>query len=240
MNRNLSALVTGSSDRIGKAIALQLAHMGYNLILHYNHSAEKAAKLQNEIQSLGKSASSIQIDFLENNDFDALLTSIKENKQNIAVLINNASDFIPSSFDTAGSSLFQTQMKSNFESAYLLTKAFARTFDQGCIINILDTKITKDSTNHLDYILSKKLLSEFTRLAAIELAPRFRVNAIAPGVILPPKGKDERYIQELSQHIPLQKHGNLQDIQYTIQFLTESTFITGQIIYVDGGEHLSY
>lgn len=240
MNKNNYALVTGSSDRIGRSIALHLARMGYNLLLHYNHSKEKAEQLKDEIQSLGKSASCLKIDFLENNDFDTLFSSIKDNNQTIEILINNASDFTPSSFDTLGSELLFKQLKSNFESAYLLTKAFARIFNAGCIINILDTKITKHSSEHLDYILSKKLLSAMTKLAAIDLAPHFRINAIAPGIILPPKGKDEAYIQNLAKHIPLQKHGNLQDIQHTVQFLVESTFITGQIIYVDGGEHLSY
>lgn len=233
-----SALVTGSSDRIGKALSLELAKMGYHLILHYNTSQEKALRVKSEIENIGGSAEIIGINFLEQNDFDTILQNFKNQKNNIEVLVNCASDFRPSSFDEIGSELLKKELTINFENAYLLTKAFARVFNHGQVINFLDTKVEKNYSLHVDYLLSKKLLKEFTLLSAVHLAPNFRVNAIAPGLILPPSDKDEQYLLEKAQHIPLKTIGNLEEILKAFRFLIESFFVTGQILYIDGGDHL--
>lgn len=235
---NKYALVTGSSDRIGKAIALDLAQNGYNLILHYNTSFKKIEKVKSEIESLGVLAQTIQINFLKNNDFNKIFLELKNKDMPIEVLINCASDFQPSGFEHTGSDLLYKELKINFENAYLLTKALARIFKKGNIINILDTKIKKSFTTHLDYILSKKLLREFTKLSAVHLAPDIRVNAIAPGLILPPKGKDQNYLNDLANDVPLKTTGSITEVLKAIRFLLDSHFVTGQIIYVDGGSHL--
>ncbi|WP_124642306.1 SDR family NAD(P)-dependent oxidoreductase [Amniculibacterium aquaticum] len=232
------ALVTGSSDRIGKSVAIHLAKMGYNLLLHYNSSSEKAEKVKSEILKIGVQAETLHFNFLENNDYDAALAELKNRGIALEILVNTASDFVPSNFEMKGKDLLEKEMKINFENAYLLTKAFARTYSQGCIINFLDTKVTKNHSEHLDYLLSKKMLSEFTKLSALELAPHFRVNGIAPGLILPPKDKDETYLLNLAKNIPLKTIGNLDEINKALQFIIESYFFTGQILYIDGGDHL--
>lgn len=233
------ALVTGSSDRIGKAIALQLVDMGYNLVLHYRQSREKAVKFKEEILAKGAAVKLLQLDFLQRNDCDNTFRSLKAEGIALDVLVNSASDLVRSDFETQGSDTLTKQFKSNFEAAYLLTKAFARVYHSGSIINLLDTKVEKDWTNHLDYLLSKKLLKEFTKLAASELAPDIRVNAIAPGLILPPQNENMAYLEKLAKNIPLQKVGDLADIRRAVAFLTESSFVTGQVLYIDGGEHLN-
>lgn len=234
------ALVTGSSDRIGKGVALHLAKQGFHILLHYNSSAEKAEKVKEEIEALGTgvSARPIQINFLQDNDFDALFAQLKSEEIYIEVLVNCASDFRPSGFEDKGKELLEKELTINFKNAYLLTKAFARVYEKGNIINFIDTKASKNHTVHLDYILSKKLLQEFTKISAVELAPNFRVNGIAPGLILPPKGKDESYLLNLAQNIPLKTIGNLGEILKALQFILDSPFFTGQILYIDGGEHL--
>lgn len=232
------ALITGSSDRIGKAIALELAKQGYNLILHYNSSSEKAKAVKTEIEGLGVSAELAQIDFLADTDFEAFFQKLKAKGIRVEVLVNCASDFIPSGFSDKGKGLLEKELKINFENAYLLTKAFAEIYDEGLIVNFLDTKITKNHTKHLDYLLSKKLLTEFTKLSAVHLAPKFRVNAIAPGLVLPPPGKNEDYLLDLANEIPLKTIGGLDDILKAFRFLLESQFVTGQILYIDGGDHL--
>lgn len=234
------ALVTGSSDRIGKAVSIHLAKQGYNLVLHYNSSKEKAQKLKDEIQSIysGLHVELLQINFLKDNDFDQILEDLKKKKITVDVLVNCASDFIPSNFKDKGSELFDKEMTINFKNAYLLTKAFAQVFGKGNIINFVDTKVTKNSTVHLDYILSKKLLKDFTKISALELAPNIRVNGIAPGLILPPPGKDETYLLNLAKNIPLKTIGNLDEILKAVQFILHSYFFTGQILYIDGGDHL--
>ena len=232
------AFITGSSDRIGKAIALDLARQGWNLILHYNSSKEKAEIVKNEVTALGVKAEIIQINFLDDIDFDKIFQALRARGILVEVLVNCASDFRPSGFQDAGSELLRKELKINFENAFLLTKAFARTFEYGDIINFIDTKVEKNYSKHLDYILSKKLLKDFTLLSAVELAPHFRVNAIAPGLVLPPKGKDESYLLQLAKDIPLQTIGNMEEILKAFRFLLDSHFLTGQIIYVDGGDHL--
>ncbi len=234
------ALVTGGADRIGKAVAVHLAQQNYNLVLHYNSSKEKAQKLKEELESIYAdiTVELLQINFLKDNDFDEIFTELKKKKITIDILVNCASDFIPSGFREKGSELLDKEMTINFKIPYLLTKAFASVYGKGNIINFVDTKVAKNNTVHLDYILSKKLLSDFTKISAVELAPNIRVNAIAPGLILPPEGKDESYLLSLAQHIPLKTIGNLEEILKAVQFILDSNFFTGQILYIDGGEHL--
>ena len=233
------ALITGGSDRIGKAVAIHLAKQGYHLVLHYNSAKEKAENLQMHIESTYKvKVELLQINFLKENDFDHIFEDFKRKSITIEVLVNCASDFIPSSFNEQGSELFDKEMTINLKIPYLLTKAFARVFGKGNIINFVDTKVAKNKTVHLDYILSKKLLKDFTKISAVELAPNIRVNAIAPGLILPPEGKDESYLLNLAKDIPLKTVGNLDEILKAFQFILDSYFFTGQILYIDGGEHL--
>lgn len=233
------ALVTGSSDRIGKALALELADRGYHLILHYNSSFKKADNLKSEIEDKFKvTAHTLQINFLDDNDFDQILQELKDKSLQVELLINCASDFQRSTFQDKGKELLRNEFKINFENAYLLTKAFARIFKKGHIINFLDTKVTKNSTDRLDYILSKKLLKDFTQLSAVELAPEIKVNGIAPGLVLPPPDANEDYLLNLSIEIPLKTIGNIEEILKAFRFLLESNFVTGQILYIDGGDHL--
>lgn len=233
------ALITGGSDRIGKAVAIHLAKQGYHLVLHYNSAKEKAENLQMHIESTYKvKVELLQNNFLKENDFDRIFEDFKKKNITIEVLVNCASDFIPSSFNERGSELFDKEMTINLKIPYLLTKAFARVFGKGNIINFVDTKVAKNKTVHLDYILSKKLLKDFTKISAVELAPNIRVNAIAPGLILPPEGKDESYLLNLAKDIPLKTIGNLDEILKAFQFILDSYFFTGQILYIDGGEHL--
>ena len=233
------ALITGGSDRIGKAVAIHLAKQGYHLVLHYNSAKEKAENLQMHIESTYRvKVELLQINFLKENDFDRIFEDFKRKSITIEVLVNCASDFIPSSFNERGSELFDKEMTINLKIPYLLTKAFARVFGKGNIINFVDTKVAKNKTVHLDYILSKKLLKDFTKISAVELAPNIRVNAIAPGLILPPEGKDGSYLLNLAKDIPLKTIGNLDEILKAFQFILDSYFFTGQILYIDGGEHL--
>ena len=240
MNIENYALVTGGADRIGKAIAIHLAKQGYNLVLHYNTSKEKAEKLKEELESIyaDVKVELLQINFLAENDFNKIFKELKERKITIDILVNCASDFIKSNFKDEGSELFDKEMTINFKIPYLLTKAFANVYGKGNIINFVDTKVTKNTTVHLDYILSKKLLKDFTTLSAVELAPNIRVNGIGPGLILPPEGEDDSYLLNLAKNIPLKTIGNLEEILKAFQFILDSKFFTGQILYIDGGEHL--
>lgn len=240
MKKDTYALITGAATRIGKAITMELIDLGYNIVIHYRSSEKEAKELKKEIEQYGQKAALVQFDFMKDEDYEKIFKGLKSKKIELEILVNSASDFTNSAFTDKGKDMLEQEFRSNFEGAYQLTKAFARIFKKGQVINMLDTKITKDVTKHFDYLLSKKLLADFTRMAAVELAPGIRVNGICPGLVLPPAGKDEDYLLNLAKDIPLKRIGNLQDIQRTARFLVESHFITGQFIFVDGGDHLSF
>ena len=121
---------------------------------------------------------------------------------------------------------------------FLLSRAFAAQQREGCIINFLDTRIMDYDKTHVSYHLSKRMLFSITRMMALEFAPKVRVNAIAPGLILPPEGKDETYLQDLAPSNPLQTYGGPGDIVEAVLFLLRGRYITGQVVYVDGGRHM--
>lgn len=231
------ALVTGAADRIGKGLALALAELGYDIFLHYNSSDNKAENTRQLIEDAGRRCILKQADFRDEEEVCSLIPDC-EKEGPIEVLINNASTFVESDMETEGAALLDELFTTNFKAPYLLTKQFARHCGKGLIINMLDTKINQNTTKHLDYLLSRKNLETFTYLSAVQLAPDIRVNGIAPGLILPPEGKPEDYMQEMAMGIPLRKTGTVQQLAGAVQFLISNSFVTGEIIHVDGGEHL--
>jgi len=232
-----AALITGASNRIGKDIALALAGAGYNIALHYNHSEQKAAQTRLEILAKNVFCETFKADLKNRNQTIELLSNISQ-KFNISLLVNNASMFIPDHLSDGNDPLFDELFNINFKAPYLLTREFAKRTKKGLIINLLDTNISKNSSSHFNYLLTKKFLEVFTKMSAVELAPGIRVNGIAPGLILPPKGKDNSYLERLSDKIPLKSIGDVKNISDTVLFFIKNEFITGQIIYVDGGENL--
>lgn len=231
------ALVTGASDRIGRSLALTLAHLGYDILLHYNSSEGKARDTQSQVENIGRECLLRQANFKDEVETAQLIAGFDHEKP-IEILVNNASDFRESDIHTEGAGLLDHHFAINFRAPYILTKSFAKTCGKGLIVNILDTKITGNKTEHLDYLISKKALEAFTYISALQLAPEIRVNGIAPGIILPPEGKPESYIEKLAEDIPLRKVGDLESLSQALSFFIRNTFITGQVIFADGGGHL--
>ena len=156
----------------------------------------------------------------------------------IDILINNASIFSPSTLMDLGFGDLTRHMQVNAWAPFVISREFARLVGRGKIINLLDTKIHGYDQTHVAYILTKHMLSVLTRMCALEFAPGITVNAVAPGLILPPLGKDESYLEQLSPAVPLKRHGGPGDIANTVIYLLKSDFVTGQVIFVDGGRHL--
>ncbi len=236
---NKGVLITGASDRIGKSLALFFANNNYNVAIHYSSSIEKAKQTQKEIISkTGVNCELFQADFRKENEIISLINRVNA-KFTINCLINNASDFYENNFTDAGSEDLIHFFDVNFKAAYLLSKEFAKIEqDDALIINILDTNIRKNTTKHFDYLLSKKFLEIFTLQAAVDLAPKIRVNGIAPGIILAPQGKNEDHIRRMALNIPMRKIGNTENIILAAEYLLKNRFVTGEILFVDGGEHL--
>lgn len=233
-----TALVTGAALRLGRAIALGLAEKGYDLILHYNRSAAAAEDLADEIEQMGRSCQLFGLDFLQTDQIGAWMQQVLQQCPSCNLLVNSASIFEPAPFLTTEPEFFDRHLAVNLKAPFFLSQAFARHSQARHIINILDTKISTTATDYFVYTLTKKALFEFTRMAARELGPRIRVNGIGPGLILPPPGKDDAYLAEKARAIPLQQYGNPDQVVATLFFLLENKFITGECIFVDGGEHI--
>ena len=236
--RGKTALITGASKRIGRAIALALASKGVDIIVHYNSSGNEAAELAKEIKKLGVKSWIVRADFRSPDEYETLMARSIELTGSLDFLVNSASTFAPSKFEDLDFADLTSAIEINAWAPFVLGRSFADKVDKGKIVNLLDTRITGYDWNHVGYILSKELLHAFTKMMALKFAPNIAVNAVAPGLILPPPGEDMAYLEKMSGNLPLKRHGDPQDIAEAVLFLLESDFITGQVIYVDGGRHI--
>lgn len=238
MTRKGTALITGASRRIGHEIALTLARQGWSIALHYRHSRGDAEQLAGEVQALGVACELLCGDLSDMNYTANLIAEALERCPDLNVLINNASIFERMSLLETEEDFFDRHFNLNFKAPFFLTRDFARQCKQGAVINLLDTKITQKFSNYFAYTLTKKALFEFTRMAAKELAPAIRVNGVCPGLILPPPGNDEAYIERMQNRVPMKTRGRPEDVASAVLFLLENEFITGDCMFIDGGEHL--
>ena len=236
--KDKAALITGGAKRIGRAIALYLAKKGFDIALHYNTSKKEAHKLAKEIKKTGQKCKLFQCDLSKINHVLKLMKKVKNQFPNLSLLINNASLFKENSLLNTDIKFFEKIFNVNFKAPFFLSREFARNFKVGQIINMLDTNIKRKKSRYFAYTLSKKGLFEFTQLAASDLAPSIRVNAIAPGAILAPRGKDKEYLKRKATTIPLKQTGVTNNILQAVDFLLENDFITGECLFIDGGENL--
>lgn len=234
-----TALVTGSAIRLGKAIALGLAKSGYNIALHYNSSEAAAQQAADEFRAYGVACELFPFDLLNEPDMNPLMERVRSRFDDLKVLVNSASVYDAAPIAETTPELFEKQFKVNFQAPYFLTQAFAKNNGSGCVINIIDNKVAFNQYQYSAYLLSKKALAEFTKLAAIELAPAVRVNGIAPGVILPAGSRTSDYIQWRVQGIPVKQQGSTDNISQAVNYILENPFVNGQILFVDGGESLT-
>ena len=157
----------------------------------------------------------------------------------LRVLVNSASAYTQATIARTTAAIFDEQFNINLRAPFFLTQAFAEQVEQGHVINIIDNKIAFNQYEYAAYLLAKKTLVEFTRMAALEFAPRIAVNGVAPGVVLPAGTRSEEYIAWRIQGIPLRRQGSTEDITGAILYLLGSRFVTGQVLVVDGGESLT-
>ena len=233
-----AALVTGGARRIGAAIALALARDGYDIALHYRTSTESAARTEREIQGLGRECRLFRCDLNDPEETAALIPSVREQFSHLDVLINNASIFERGTLRETSRDLFERHFNINFKAPFFLTQAFAEGCAHGQIINILDTRVSRSDPHHAAYTLSKKALLDLTQMAAREMGPAIRVNSVSPGMILPPPGGVVDDLERRSADLPLKRIGDTANLVAAVRFLLDNPFVTGECIYVDGGEHL--
>ena len=234
------ALITGSAVRIGHEIAVHLATKGWDLGLHFSSSSLDVHVLESELRKNfpGQRFITFKSDLEDPDQSSSLIRQVIDRFGNLDLLINNASVFHPSSLRETSNRLLMQQTTVNFIAPYILIRDFANLSDKGQVINITDTRITNNRSDYLAYSLSKKSLWELTQMAALELAPNFRVNAIAPGAVLPPVGKDRSYLESIALKTPMKTPSGMISILKTLDYIIDNQDLTGQLIFCDGGSHL--
>jgi NAD(P)-dependent dehydrogenase (short-subunit alcohol dehydrogenase family) len=235
-----TALITGSAKRVGKAMALHLAGLGWNIAIHYNSSQTEAVLLQDELKSSfpNQRFEIFRAQLDQTNEVENLLPQVIQVMQNIDLLINNASVFDRGNFTLTDTGFLDRQMNVNFRAPFILTRDFARLIKKGLIINFADTRIVNNKSNYAAYSLSKKALWELTKMAALELGPHIRINAIAPGLTLAPEGKEDGYLWTLAGNIAMKRPGGLDPVLKSLDYILDNDYLTGQLLFCDGGENL--
>jgi pteridine reductase len=233
-----TALVTGAGKRLGRAAALALASQGASVVVHYQSSGSEAEECAAFVRECGVKSWTVQADLADASAASGLMQRAIDMAGPIDILVNSASIFPRSTLADMAWDDVTASMQVNAGSPFVISRAFAAQARGGAIINILDTRVVHYDKVHAAYHLSKRALLTLTRMMALEYAPTIRVNAVAPGLILPPPGEDESYLQRMISSIPLQRMGSADDICEAILYLLRSDFVTGQVIFVDGGFHM--
>jgi NAD(P)-dependent dehydrogenase (short-subunit alcohol dehydrogenase family) len=234
-----TALVTGAGVRVGRAIALALADAGMNLLVHYRRSEGDAAEVCRLAEQRGVRAWPIAADFDEPQASSRLIDRVVATAGALDVLVNSAAVFPRDDVRTMTVDRLMATIRVNAWVPFELSRVFAERVGRGQIVNLLDSRIVDGDRIHASYILSKQLLSEMTKMMALDFAPGIAVNAVAPGLILPPPGEPVEYIEKRAATVPLKRHGTPELLARAVVFLVQSEFITGQVIFVDGGRHLA-
>lgn len=234
-----AALVTGAGVRLGRAIANALAQAGYDIALHYNSSQAAAEEASREFRSHGVRCELFPCDLAKTDRLDGFIHAVTQRLPHLSLLVNSASVYEPGRIADTTIEMLGRQWSVNFCAPLFLMKAFSRYVEFGSIINIVDNKIAYNQFQYAAYLTSKKALAELTKMAALEFAPRIRVNAVAPGVVLPANVRSENYLEWRKAAIPVNRLGASADVCAAISAILENGFINGQILFVDGGEGMN-
>ena len=237
---NKTALITGAAKRVGKAMAQHLASQGWNIAIHYNTSELEAQLFCDELFGAypNQLFEIFKADLNVPEEVELLIPRVVQKMLGIGLLINNASLFEPSKLCKTSTEFLDRQMNVNFKAPFILSRNFAQTFKNGVIINFVDTRIVTNQSNFAAYSISKKALWELTKMAALEFGPDIRVNGIAPGLTLPPEEKGEDYLLKLAEKIAMKRPGGLEPILKSLDFILNNDYLTGQLLFCDGGENL--
>lgn len=247
------SLVTGAGHRLGRAMALYLAYRGHDVVVHYAHSAEAAESVAAEIRALGRASFALGADLLEDEQTTELFQAAVDRLGGpITCLVNNASIFEFDTIETATRDSWDRHMGSNLRAPFVLTQAMAaqgldpviddqgEPLAAGLIVNMIDQRVRKLTPDFTTYTLAKSALWTLTQTAAQALAPALRVNAIGPGPTL--RGGRQTPVQFAAQRAatPLARGASPADITAALGYLLDAPSVTGQMLCVDGGQHLAW
>lgn len=237
------ALVTGASDRIGAAIARRLAAAGHAVVIHYRGNAEGARAVRSDIRANGGKAEIVKADLARRSQRATLIAKAASHFGPLSVLINNASVFDPDSARDVDEALWDQHFAIHAEAPIFLARDFANQLPDGMhgnIVNLVDERVLHPTPAYFSYSLSKSVLWSATRTLAQSLAPAIRVNAIGPGPVLPHTRQSQAEFDKSVAALPLQRHAGPEAIADGVIMLLNTPTMTGQMLALDGGEHLEY
>jgi NAD(P)-dependent dehydrogenase (short-subunit alcohol dehydrogenase family) len=238
-----TVLVTGAGRRLGRAIALDLAQSGWRVGVHYHASAEEALEVVDQIGAMGGQAAALEADLSRLQDLAPLIEACCERLGPATCLINNAACFEWDTVESLDSETWAMHLDVNLRAPVFLTQAFARTLPahvSGDVVNVVDQKVLRLDPDYFSYTLAKSALWTATQTLAQALAPRIRVNAIAPGPVLPARDQTEAEFDEECRSTLMKRVVSIDDVTGAVRFLLETPSVTGQMIALDAGQHLAW
>ena len=241
--RHETVLITGAGQRIGRALALDFATRGWQIGLHCHASRAETQRLAEEIRKGGGAAGVLTADLTVAAEAEGLIPACAATLGPPACLINNAAMFVYDEISTLDAALWDAQLAVNLRAPALLAKAFTAHLPAGAngnIINMIDQRVWRPTPHYYSYAVAKAGLWSMTRMLAQALAPRIRVNAVGPGPALPNAQQTEAEFRAQCAATLLGRGTTPQEIAAAIRFILEAPAMTGQMIVLDGGEHLAW
>ena len=248
----MRALVTGAGGRLGAAMAVELAGLGHDVAVHYAHSAEGAAETVAAIEGTGRRSVALQADLLDLDACEALVGRASEALGGpLDMLVNNASIFDHDTLASATRETWDRHLGSNLRAPFVLIQAFAaqapaageedgEAVARACVVNMVDQRVRKLTPEFMTYTLAKAGLWTLTQTAAQALAPAVRVNAIGPGPTLRATRQSEAHFAAQRAGTPLERGADAREICDALRYLVSAKSVTGQLLCVDGGQHLGW
>lgn len=233
-----TVLVTGGAVRLGKAICEALADEGCHVVIHCHRSGKAAERLAAQLRRQGVRSWVVEQDLKDEASCERLIQAAFQAAGRVDVLVNNAAIFHKVRLEETTETELAQEFTVNCFVPVMLARSFARRVRRGCVVNLLDRRIRANDPACLAYSLSKKALAAFTVEAALALAPRIRVNAVAPGPVLPPPGEGMRALYDRAGRIPMGRRVTPRDVADGVVALLRMESVTGQVLFVDGGQHL--
>ncbi|MES2293250.1 MAG: SDR family oxidoreductase [Pseudomonadota bacterium] len=234
-----TVLITGAAKRLGRAIALHLAGAGWNVAIHYHGSAEEAESAATAVRALGVKATTLKANLSREEDTAQLVGRAAGELGPLSALINSASLFENDDWQSASRASWDAHMETNLRAPFLLSQTFAKQVaDRGAIVNIVDQRVLKPTPQFISYSLSKAGLYWLTTTLAQALGPNIRVNAVGPGPTMRNARQSQEDFSRQRDATILKRGAEPEDVARAVQYLLEAEAVTGQMLAVDGGQHL--
>ncbi len=233
-----TVLITGAAHRMGAAAAKACAAEGADIVLHYHHSEQQARETAAELETIGSRVLLLQADLSAEGLADQLIERAASAGMPPHILINSASIYPRSTWKSVKFEDLADSYRLNTYAPLAISRAFADSPHPESIIQVLDARMVDYDSQHYAYHLSKRSLHDITRMLAVELAPAIRVNGVAPGIILPDTDNDPQLLEKYKSGTLLRRIGQVEEYTQSLLFLCTNEFITGQVIFIDGGRHL--